>query len=128
MKVTMPKNWKKWMTVHEAEKAREIIRDFKEIMDIMSDIQAAARVASRTNDEFEILKWSAEIAGNDRINDYHCAESGRLDVWVETYAFNSYSGFYSIGFYLTDIWALTGENREEIREHMFILEYLKNKH
>lgn len=126
MKVNMPKNWDKWMTVYEAEKAHSIIKDFKEISGIKSEIQSAARVASRSHGEdFEILKWSAEIAGNDRVHDYHCEESGRLDVYVEAYVFNTYSGFYSIGFYLSDIWSLDGDNCEEIREHMYILEYLR---
>lgn len=128
MKVTMPENWKKWMTVHEAEKAREIIRDFKDITDIMGDIKAAAYIASRSNADFDILRWSAKIARNSRVDDYHCEGSGRLDIWVDAYAFNPFYGFYSIGFYLSDIWARTGENREEIRDHMYILEYLKNKH
>jgi hypothetical protein len=129
MKITLPKNYKQWMTVQEFENAREIIREFKgtETASFREDVQSAARVASRSNGDFEILKMSAEIAGNARAENLYNNESGRLDIWVDAYAFDAYEGFYSFGFYLSDLWQLTGENREEIRARMYIREYKKQQ-
>ena len=94
---------KKWMTVYELEQAKIIIQQFKED-DSMADLcQIAAKVASRTIYEFEIFKSSAEIAGNSRIRDAYHDDSGKLDVWIECYAYNSYIGFFTIGAYYTDL-------------------------
>lgn len=85
-----------------------------------------ASIASGENGTFEILKSSAEIARNCRVwNSY--GETADLDIWVTVYALLSGVGFYEIGCYLTDIWGyynFAGENnREEIRNRMFVMEY-----
>ena len=124
MKILLPKHYKNWMTVQELENARDIIRDFKEIdrESFKDDTQTAARLASRTNETFEILSLSAEIAGNARANDFF---AGRLDIYVEARAFSSWAGFYELGFYLSDLWRFNGENGDEIRKHMYIRAYTR---
>ena len=102
---------------------RECIKEDK----LSNYTQTIARVASGTNDTFEILKAEAEIAKNGRIWDAY-GDTKNLDVWITVYAFNAYVGFYEIGCYLTDIWEVTGDNADQIRNRMFVLEYKRKSH
>lgn len=117
---------KKWMTVYELEQAKIIIQQFNED-DSMADLcQIAARIASKSvYDSFEILRSSAEIAGNCRIRDAYHDGSGKLDVWIECYAYNPYISFFAIGAYYTDLLKYDGteEMNELIRDHMYIKEF-----
>ena len=124
MKIKITKEAKQWMTLAEAPEARKIIEDYKEYKpeDAKWFAEAAARVASDSNGTWEILKMDFEIAGNSRANGYY---SGRLDIWMECYAFNSYEGFYAIGAYVSDLEQLDANNREEIKSHMWIRTYKK---
>lgn len=123
MKVKLTENVKKYITIAEMLMVRRIISDMKEDTGIKEYAQMAARIASGTNERFEILKSEASIAKNCRICDAYAEGSGNLDVWLEIYAFNQFAGFYEAGVYLTDLWKLTGENAKEIKAYMFINEY-----
>lgn len=123
MKVKFTAKQKQYITVAELPIVKRIIADMKDDDNLQEYAQMAARVASRSNETFEILKADATIAKNCRIYDNYGENSGTLDIWLEAYAFNSYKGFYNIGIYLTDVWNICGENREEIRSHMYIEEY-----
>ena len=70
---------KKWMTVYELEQAKIIIQQFNED-DSMADLcQIAARIASKSvYDCFEILRSSAKIARNCRIQNMYHENSGDL--------------------------------------------------
>lgn len=122
MKVAFTKEAKKYITLEEAPKARQIIEECKEY-DLADLAQTAARIAGG-QDSYEILKATAEIAKNARVYDLYGDDSGTLDVWLEIYAFNKYIGFYDIGVYLSDIWQLDGENAAEIKKHMYLREYM----
>lgn len=123
MKIKLPKDYKKWMTVERYEEAKAIINDYSEPTSYFEDYaQTAARIASRNNGVFEILKLSAEIAGHDDNNGYF---DHNLDIYLEFYAFDSFCGFYEIGAYLSDIWQATGENSDELRAKMYIREYTR---
>lgn len=117
---------KKWMTVYELEQAKIIIQQFKED-DSMADLcQIAARIASKSvYDGFEILRSSAEIARNCRIQNMYHENSGELDVWIKCYAFNDCIGFYDIGAYYSDLVQYDGteETAERIRDNMYIREF-----
>lgn len=116
---------KKWMTVYELEQAKIIIQQFKEDNSMADLCQIAAKVASKTIYKFEIFKSVAEIAGNSRIRDAYHDGSGKLDVWIECYAYNPYIGFFTIGAYYTDL--IKHDGTEEmnglIRDHMYIREF-----
>lgn len=127
MKVKITQDAKQYLTVAEMPKVREIIKDMKEDDGLNEYAQIAARIASGENADFEILKAEAEIARNGRNWDNFSDGSGKLDIWIEVYAYNNYYGFYNIGAYLTDIWNVTGDNHEEIRQHMYIRKYKEER-
>lgn len=123
MKIKLPKDYKKWMTVERYEEAKAIINDYSEPTSYFEDYaQTAARIASKSNADFEIIKLSAEIEGHDDNNG--CFDHN-LDIYLEFYAFDSFYGFYAIGAYLSDIWQATGENSDELRAKMYIREYTR---
>ena len=128
MKVAFTERAKKFITLEEAPKAREIIASLKE-ENIKDLAQTAANIAGGSDtygsDTYEILKATAEIAKNSRVNDYYDNGTGKLDVWLEIYAYNEYKGFYNIGVYLSDLWQLGGDNSDEIRKHMYLQIYTK---
>lgn len=115
------------ITLSEKPIADGIIEELSDYS-IEADRQMIARAAAGTNDTFEILKFTAEIAKNSRVwNAYgtNDGETKNLDVWMELYAYNKHVGFYEIGCYLTDIWQITGDNSEEIRNHFYINKFTK---
>ncbi len=126
MKVQITKEAKKWLKVAQMPAVRKIIADCKEedICDLKEYGQMAASLAADGNYNFEILKASAEIAGNCRINDAFFDGSGHLDVYCKFYAFNYFAGFYEIGIYLTDLWKIgSEETNKEVRRNMYITAY-----
>lgn len=127
MKIKITAEAKKWLTVAEMPEVKKIIADMKEYDTLQEDAQTAARIASGSNEHFEILKCEAEIAGNRRVWNQYGENSGRLDIWVDAYAYSEFYGFYNLGFYMSDIWSVDGDNNEEIRSHMYIREYKETK-
>ena len=123
MKVKITERAKKFLTLEELPVAKQVINDLKEDNELENYGKIAARIASGTNETFEILKAEAEISHNRRVYDAFCEGSGKIDIWMEFYAYNAYAGFYEIGVYLTDLWNSTGDNSDEIKSHMFILEF-----
>lgn len=126
MKIKFTAEQKKYITVAELPEVKKIIADMKEDTGLKDYAEIAARIVSRDNGN-EILKAEAEIAKNNRIFNRYTDESGTLDIWLTVYAFNSYKGFYTIGAYLSDIWESTGDNAEELREYMYIREFIEKK-
>ena len=77
---------------------------------------------------FEVYKVEAEFAPNCRLeSDYYAYQSGNMDVWFTVKAWNQFDGFYSIGFYLSDIWQVcaTEASINQCREHMLIRRYME---
>ena len=123
MKVKITSESKKWMTIAELPIARQIIAEMKDDDDAEAYVQMAARLASGIPGErFEVLKVDAEIARSKAWNVFS-DDSGNLDIYIRAYAFSSYAGFYDIGFYISSMWKLSDENRDEIKAEMFINEY-----
>ena len=126
MKAKITKESKKVLCLDDMNAVKEVRTCIEE--DKLSNYtQTIARIASKTNDVFEIFRADAEIAKNSRIWDAY-GDSKNLDVWITVYAYNSYVGFYEIGCYLTDIWEVTGDNSDQIRNRMFVLEYKRKVH
>ena len=82
---------KKCLTLDIMPEVRKIINDMKEITkeSFMEDCQTTARIASRSNDHFEILKAKSEICFNCRANGFFGTEYPDLDVYIQIYAYNS---------------------------------------
>lgn len=125
MKVSIPLDMKSVLTVAEMPIAREIIKRMKDDDSFDQYCLSAARVASGDNDSFSILTQQAQIAKNERVQDYYSDNSGNLDVWLEFIAFSLFGGCYLIGIYLSDVYQITGTASDsELKQHMFIKEYM----
>lgn len=122
MKVMMTDDAKKIITLAEAPYARQIIEDLKEDTGIQDYARMAANVAGG-NHSYEILKATAEITRNRNVWDQYGEGTGMLDVLLKIYAFARYAGFYEIHVYLSDIWQITADNTDEIRDRMWIEHY-----
>ena len=120
MKIQMTEDSRKIITLADMPAVRRLIREMKEDNYIKEYGGMAARVASGEYDTFEILKAEAEVAKNNRVFNAFFDGSENLDIWCRFYAYNSYYGFYEIGAYITDIWNITGDNSDEIRQQMYI--------
>lgn len=127
MKVKITEQTKKHIYASQLPAARKVVEEMKEDTGLENYCQMAARVASRSNAEFELFKIQAEIAGNCRVVNAYDDESENLDVWITFYAFHSYEGFYKIGVYLTDIWKIDGQNNDEIAGYMYIDHYTPDR-
>lgn len=119
MKVMMTDDAKKIITLAEAPYARQIIEDLKEDTGLQDYARMAANVAGG-NSGYEILKATAEITRNRNVWDQYGEGTGMLDVLLKIYAFSRYRGFYEIHVYLSDIWQITADNTDEIRDRMWI--------
>ena len=128
MKVKVTQDAKKWLTVAEMPEVRRIIEYLKDYDWTESDKQTIARLGMGDEYEtFEILKAEAEIAGNCRVWNYYTDDSGRLDVWLVVYGYNQFTGFVEAQMYLSDLWSLSADNRDEIRSHMYVNKFTKNE-
>ena len=124
MKVSIPLDMKSVLTVAEMPIAREIIKRMKDDDSFDQYCLSAARVASGDNDSFSILTQQAQIAKNERVQDYYSDNSGDLDIWLEFIAFSFFGGCYLIGIYLSDVYQITGTASDrELKQYMFIREY-----
>ncbi len=131
MKIQWGKDYKKWMTVEEAEIARLIIKevstdfttdDFREYTGMMANV-AAKFCGNYTCDSTNILKMTATISKNAAVdNCTYCENSGHLDIWVDATVYDGYNNFYIIGYYLSDAWKVDAFNEytEEIINRMYI--------
>lgn len=122
MKVKLTEEAKNYISVAEMPAVKQIIKDMKEDDGIIGYAQAAAHVASGWNG-FEILKAEASIAKNCRVWNQYGENTKDLDIWLDIYAFDSYAGFYEIGIYLSDVWSITGDNSDELKNYMYIEKY-----
>lgn len=131
MKVTLEKDYRKYYTLEDLDKAKRIIEYEKkeDEMPIKDWAEYAAREALKgTGDYFaECLKAEAHTARNCRANDSFWASdyddngvwedgSGDMDVWLEA-TVRTDKGFLVFGAYLSDIWQ-TGA--VEYKQHMYI--------
>ena len=76
----------------------------------------------------DILFMGAEWAKNSRVElDRYCEGSGHMDVWLTVQAFDHVNGFYEVTGYLSDIWEVGSDNREEIKGRLLIKHYSEDK-
>lgn len=125
MKIRITRQMKETLTVAEMPAVRKMIEDLRTDLDVKEYAEISARIAGCSCPE--ILRAEAEIAKNARVFNQYSDDSRNLDVWIKTYAFSEYDGFYIVGAYLTDIWASTGYNSQELRQHMYIRKFVEIK-
>lgn len=114
MTVKITKEAKKWLTVAQMPVVNQIIAQAKE-----DDLKEAVTMAARTilgGRPEKIFEMSAEIAGNDRVENYYTDDSGTLDIWIGFSAFSGYNGFVTGGAYLSDIYQLGAISNGEFKK------------
>lgn len=129
MKVTLEKDYRKYYTLDDLDRARRVIAAEKEDESTVKEwAEMAIREALKNDDGIyddyivEIFKAEAHTAKNHRVwNAYgYCdpeeANTQDMDVWIE-FAAELGQGYIKGGAYLTDIWQ-TGGTR--YKQHMFI--------
>lgn len=131
MKVSITKEMKKVITIADMPAVNEVIKTMQyDATTAKEAAEAAARIASGNND-VKVLEASAEIAGNCRVWNYYNYDgsSAHYDVWINFTAIinNGFGGIIMGGAYLSDIWQATGDNDEELREHMYIRKFTETK-
>lgn len=120
MKVTLEKDYRKYYTLEDLDRAKAVIAAEKE--DEMSAKDWAVYAvgeALRNKDGslWEILKAEATTAKNCRVWGAYTDDSADMDVYIKFLAETS-EGFIEGGAYLTDIWQSEAETR--YKNHMYI--------
>lgn len=129
MKVTLEKNYRKYYTLEDLDRARKVIAAEKEDESTVKEwAEMAIREALKNDDGIyddyivEIFKAEAHTAKNHRVwNAYgYCdpeeANTQDMDVWIE-FAAEIEHGYIKGGAYLSDIWQTGGT---DYRQHMYI--------
>ena len=127
MKIKITDAMKDVLTLNDMQ-AVKVVRNYdgwKEQKDLDWEARMAALVASDSKTA-SVLKYDVEIAKNERIWDYYGDGSRDIDIWLTVYAYDITYGFYRIGAYLSDIWSVGADNRDEIKQHMYILHYTED--
>lgn len=127
MKVTLEKNYRKYYTLDDLDRARKVIAAEKEDdCPVKEYAEMAIREALKNDDGIaedyivEIFKAEAHTARNRRIwNVYYSSaddETEDMDIWIG-FAAELGNGYIMGGAYLSDIWQTGGI---DYREHMYI--------
>lgn len=122
MKIKITPMMKDLITVSEMAIVRDMVTIMRDDSGLKEYAAIAGRIAARDN-SVEVLKAEAELSKNYRVINRYSDNSGLFDIWLNIYAFSSEKGFYVIGAYLSDIWDVTGNNSEKIRNYMYIREF-----
>ena len=125
MKVTLEKNYRKYYTLEDLDRARKVIAAEKETDCTPKEYaEMAIREALKNDDGIaddwivEIFKAEAHTAKNCRVWNLwgDDLETENMDVWIE-FAAELEQGYIKGGAYLSDIWQTGGT---DYREHMYI--------
>ena len=131
LKVSMPDNYKRIFTLEDMDHCKallsSILSGFDDgKLDLSSEVVSALSLASGSwATAAGVYDVRVEYAKNGRIA--YDDDRGLMDMWVTVKGLVEFSGFYIVGFYLSDIWALGGDNRDEIKSHMYIREFKEVK-
>lgn len=128
MKVTLEKEYKRYITLEEAPLVRRFITDMKQDeFPIMDAARMAVEVACGWgNSCIKVYEAKATFAKNQRVYNWYSEESRDFDVWIDIVA-EATNGFYIMGAYLTDIHSITGDNYEEVKSHMYVRKFTEVK-
>lgn len=126
MKVTLSDKSKKLVTLAEMPIVRKMIEQLA-TEDTSSAAEYVSMVAALPFGRYSAVKKvydaKASISKNCRVNDYYAENSGNLDVWIDFTA-QTTDGFVVGGAYLSDIWSLGAETREEVLSNMYVKKFL----
>lgn len=126
MRVIMTADSKRIIRLDEAPAAQRIIKEMREDESTVAEYAIYAVNAAGTEGRdwcAKIYEATAEIAKNSRVQDAYFEGSADLDVWISATA-RTNNGFCIIGAYLSDIWAISGDNAAEIaKNHMYVRKF-----
>ena len=125
MKVTLQRNYRKYYTLDDLDRAKKVIAAEKETDCTPKEYaEMAIREALKNDDGIaedwivEIFKAEAHTAKNHRVWNLwgDSMETETMDVWIE-FAAELTNGFIKGGAYLSDIWQTGGT---DYRKHIYI--------
>lgn len=119
MKIQFTNEMKHIVTVAEMPSVRSVIEFERDDEWTAKEWAKMAAELVCSHSRVKVLEASAEIAKNFRVRDAYGEDSSDFDVWVKFTAFADDS-FMMGGAYLTDLWAVSADNREETIKHMYI--------
>ena len=121
MKVQFTAEMKRIVTVAEMPAVRKVIEAEKENDEWTAQKWAkmAAEIVCPCS-SVKVLEASAEIAKNCCVWDAYAEGSADVDVWIRFTALVNGDSFVMGGAYLSDLWAVSSDNREEIISRMYI--------
>lgn len=123
MKVIINNESKRQLLVSDLPEAKAIVKSMKE-----DDEYTPAQYLTMAINcigfgwTHTVYEATARITKNCHVWNAFSETSGEIDIWIEGVAKTS-SGFVEIGAYLTDIWAITGDNADEIADRMWTRRY-----
>jgi hypothetical protein len=123
MKIKLTDDMKRVITIDKLEAIQVVNNGMKEQKNLKWEAEQALALATKNLVTAEILKVDAEIALNHRVWNYYGEGSADVDVWMTLVAYSPVFGCYDIRCYLSDIWSLGSENRDEIKQHLSIRHY-----
>lgn len=131
-KIIFPGNYKSYFTLSnmdEVEAAKQSIKNDDGKIDLTFEAELLLSVGSDSKMlPCDILFMGAEWAKNSRVKlDRYCEGSGHMDVWLTVQAFDHINGFYEVAGYLSDIWEVGSDNREEVKDRLLIKHYSEDK-
>jgi len=123
MKVTITKEAKQYIYASEMPTCNTIIKSFKD--DEWSSAQyadMAAREWLRESDYDDyvvnVLTATSTMSKNCRVWDALGDGTHTLDIWTEA-TVETTNGFLKIGFYITDVWQITGLDDDDTAQYMY---------
>lgn len=121
--ITNSPDIKRWMTVEEAEQLPHFLKGLKECFDSKTpDFTSEANAVASLFDASEVIKTeSAEVCRNPLAYG-RILDGSSFDVWIKIIA-GSFDTIYRIGFYLTDAWDISADNKEAIKRGMYVRTY-----
>lgn len=124
MKVSITEDSKRLITLNDMPAVKAMIEALKEESAKDSLFILANVFYAETPKEY-----TAEIAKNDRIYNRFSDNSKNYDVWVKTTLPETFENgkfvIYKVGCYLSDIWEINADNKEEIKSHMYIRKFVE---
>lgn len=128
-KIRLTDNSKKLISMLEIDNVKAMIQELQnqELETAIYDYLDIAMSPIKYSD-WRFYDVEMEICRNARVPyNYYTENSAYYDVWVNFKAFNDFDGFYVVGICLSDIYSISDDNKQEIRQYMYVREYTEKR-
>ena len=126
MDFNIPNHIKKVLTMAEGElipRLQTCVAD----EDLTEWAMTAARIAGIQGSNVLVLRKSAEVCKNNRVNDYYFDESGQLDIFIQALVFKPNECFAHIGANLSDLQQFSSDRANETKRYILIDKYVQDR-